>query len=100
MCDDALVQFITEEFCSCIPNELEERNFSNNNSSRTVIFHPRQDRGIAVTLIKYEEIVSAIGIFSLHHECTTSNVSEQGSRLVYPADLTPDQVSKGDKTWK
>lgn len=85
LCDDVLLQFITEEFCSCIPNEVEERNFSNNNSSSTVIFHPRQDSGIATTLIRDKENVSAIGIFSLHHKCTTSNAREQEEQINLPS---------------
>lgn len=65
--------------------EVEERNFSNNNSSSTVIFHPRQDSGIATTLIRDEENVSAIGIFSLHHKCTTSNAREQEEQINLPS---------------
>lgn len=82
---DVLMQFITEEFHSCIPNEMEGRNFSNNNSSSTVIFHPRQDRGIATTLIRGKENVSAIGIFSLHHEFTTSSAREYGEQINLPS---------------
>lgn len=85
LCDDVLMQFITEEFCSCIPNEVQGKNFSNNNSSSTVIFHPRQDRGIATTLIRDKENVSAIGIFSLHHECTNSNAGEHGEQINVPS---------------
>lgn len=85
MCDDVLTQFITEEFFSSVPNKVEGRNFSNNNGSSTAIFHPRQDRGIATTLIRDKENVSAIGIFSLHHECTTSNAREHGEQINLPS---------------
>lgn len=99
--DDVLMQFITEEFCSCIQNRVEGRNFSNN-SSNTAIFHPRQDRGIATTLISHKEKVNAIEIFSRYHsnsKCTTSNASEHREQLNLPSrSVLQIKLKYGNKT--
>lgn len=100
-CDDVLMQFITKEFCSCIQNRVQGRSFSNNNSSSTAIFHPRQDRWISTALISHKENVNAIQIFSLHHtnsKCTTSNARERGEQLDLPSrSVLQIKLKYGDK---